>query len=677
MNILKNKNYIKLIMIALITCLELSMLSVVYADELTIETKKINDKYIKWLELSDEEREGLIAPQIYVKNIQNETTTYSTFRQRSLGATTKYNLRDSIYLKIKDQMDTAQCWAFATTTQLESYMAKLQNKVVEYSPRHIEYSTVRTFLDGENEYGYNRGVDSGGNAYLSYSYMTSGRGPILEKDMPFVNTSKKVNLSEIQNKEVQGQLEEFTFFPGIYKEKNGNTITYSNGQTGANKIVYTKTQVTNIRNEIKEHIMKYGAVISTTSNNNIQFFSNEKQPISSVAYYCDDENTKADHAVAIIGWDDNYAVTNFNKNHRPSSPGAWLVQNSLGTETSGIKVFDDGLLYISYEDILIEQNISGIIRFNDVDYDKIYQYDPLGMNSVISMTGIDELYAANVFQKGSQDEYLSEVGIYTSGTGNEALEIYVNSQDDDLKKIKKVKTVGKTNSDYITVELDEPIKLTGNNFVVAVKYTNSSGTAEVPVETKLTYNENDKWATATSNSGESYWTFDTRLWFDLKNEKVEGMENMNACIKAFTRKNINQPQTITLTSKKYTINTKTITNVSPNTSLTKFKSNLTTSGTSKLYDSNGQEITSTNAIGTGMQLKITETGNTYTIIVKGDVNGDGKVTGSDLLKVKKDIVGLKKLSGNYKTAGDVNNSGSITSADLLKIKQVICRLIEF
>ena len=37
------------------------------------------------------------------------------------------------------------------------------------------------------------------------------------------------------------------------------------------------------------------------------------------------------HAVTIIGWDDDYPADNFLEEHRPPQDGAWLVKNSWGS----------------------------------------------------------------------------------------------------------------------------------------------------------------------------------------------------------------------------------------------------------------------------------------------------------------------------------------------------------
>lgn len=677
----KQKWYLKQIMGILAIGLLLGITHPTMAMEL--ETKPYNEKYIEWVNLPEEERQGTIAPAMYVKNIENEATTFSMRNNvRLLGTNRQYSLLDTISLKLKNQMQTGQCWAFSTTTQLESYMAKINKKTVEYSPRHIEYSTAKTFLDGINPDGFNREVNSGGNFLFSYAYMARGQGPILEKDMPFVNTSEKIRLSEIQNKTTQAKLEEFKVFPSIYKEKINGKVIYTNGQTGSDKIVYTNTQITDFRNSIKEHIMTYGGVAALTYTGGKEYFSNKDIYVSSEAYCCDNPNAKADHQVTIIGWDDDYAITNFNEDHRPTTPGAWLVQNSYGTQikdTAGNihPVFDKGLLYISYEDCLIETLMGGIISVDEVDYDHIYQYDPLGTCGTIGNSTAKEIYMANVFKKESGTAYLNEVSFYT--VSGEKYEIYVNAVDGSMsgENFKKVKTVGKTNSDYITVKLDYPIKLTGSQFVVGIKYISDTAGVYVPIEARRT--SVVTFATATSNIGESFASEDGKTWSDCKNLNIAGIQNINACIKAFTTKTTTVPEVITLKSNAYTIaqTGKVIKKVSPDTNVTNFKRNLITDGTIKLYNGQGVELSSTQIIGTGMTLKVTETSDVYKIVVTGDVNGDGKITATDLLKVKKDIVGIEKLKSEYSTAGDVNESGGLTSTDMLKIKQVICKMTKF
>ena len=79
--------------------------------------------------------------------------------------------------------------------------------------------------------------------------------------------------------------------------------------------------------------------------------------------------------------------------------------------------------------------------------------------------------------------------------------------------------------------LDNPVKITGREFVVCIKYIGNSEGVSAPVESRI---ENTMWETAKSNSGESYGSFDGNQWEDLINLQLNGRSNVNACIKAFT-----------------------------------------------------------------------------------------------------------------------------------------------
>ena len=74
-------------------------------------------------------------------------------------------------------------------------------------------------------------------------------------------------------------------------------------------------------------------------------------------------------------------------------------------------------------------------------------------------------------------------------------------------------------------------------------------------------------------------------------------------------------------------------------------------------------------IGTGFTIKYN--GTAYTVIKKGDVNSDGKVTSSDYVKIKNYIMGKGSLSSVSKSAADVNQDGKVTSSDYVKIKNYI------
>lgn len=67
------------------------------------------------------------------------------------------------------------------------------------------------------------------------------------------------------------------------------------------------------------------------------------------------------------------------------------------------------------------------------------------------------------------------------------------------------------------------------------------------------------------------------------------------------------------------------------------------------------------------------TSDSPTSYTRGDVNGDGKISSSDLLKLEKYIINSNKnnLTSLQKEAADINNDGKITTSDLLKLEKYI------
>lgn len=159
----------------------------------------------------------------------------------------------------------------------------------------MEYTTSKTFLDGINKDGFNREVGRGGNGYIGMSYLASGRGPVLESDMPFVNSEALINLAEI-NKQAGQHVENYVRFPTVLKEKSNGQTIYKDGDGK----VLSEEDVINIRNQIKEHIVTYGGVSANTNSSQTQYFNNVS-PILATAYYCDEPNITPDHLVTIVG----------------------------------------------------------------------------------------------------------------------------------------------------------------------------------------------------------------------------------------------------------------------------------------------------------------------------------------------------------------------------------------
>ncbi len=87
-----------------------------------------------------------------------------------------------------------------------------------------------------------------------------------------------------------------------------------------------------------------------------------------------------------------------------------------------------------------------------------------------------------------------------------------------------------------------------------------------------------------------------------------------------------------------------------------------------IKNASGKTVTSGN-IGTGYTIQIG--GTTYTVVKKGDVNGDGKASSSDYVKIKNYIMGSNSLSNVAKSGADVNSDGKVSSSDYVKVKNYI------
>lgn len=90
----------------------------------------------------------------------------------------------------------------------------------------------------------------------------------------------------------------------------------------------------------------------------------------------------------------------------------------------------------------------------------------------------------------------------------------------------------------------------------------------------------------------------------------------------------------------------------------------------KICDLNGIEVTG-GVLCTGMTVKLIIDGivrDELTIIILGDVNGDGKISITDYTLVRLDILGLKSLAGVFNKAGDINEDGKISITDYTLIR---------
>ncbi len=80
-----------------------------------------------------------------------------------------------------------------------------------------------------------------------------------------------------------------------------------------------------------------------------------------------------------------------------------------------------------------------------------------------------------------------------------------------------------------------------------------------------------------------------------------------------------------------------------------------------------------NTVATGDTVTISNGKQTksYTVIVSGDANGDGKINAQDYTSIKREKTKNIKIQGYYRLAADVNGDNKITSVDYVNIKNYI------
>lgn len=417
--------------------------------------------------------------------IVSSSNNYSLFVYKSLFNGTlpaRYNLAEHGFVtEVKDQQASGNCWAFAALASLETCVLKASNKTFNFSVENM-----KNLIEMYSSYGWKMETNNGGYNGMPMGYLASWLGPVNATLDPFDDMG---TLSPLLESEIHVQ--------NIY-------------------VLPARTSYTD-NDAIKEAILKYGGLYAS-------YYHSANYLNSRTNAYYDPYTGGGNHAITVVGWDDNYSRSNFYNS--PAGNGAFIVKNSWGPSWG-----DKGYFYISYYDRVLfavnKDNQAFTYILNDtVRYTKNYQYDVAGMTDYL-VTGKKTIWYQNIYN-ATGNEAIAAVSTFFNTTVDYEISVYVNNV---LQLTQNGKHEG---SGYYTIPLKEYVPVAvGDIFKIVVKLTNpQKGYAVVPVSEQVSTTR------CYYAPGVSYFSHDGEKWTDLYDFTFSGYDHSYssqvACLKAFT-----------------------------------------------------------------------------------------------------------------------------------------------
>ncbi len=434
----------------------------------------LNPDYVKYLDkIEQDKKSGLksIGKALgYIPPPNKFHTEVSGSFQSKAPLPSSFDLRAYNHVSpVQDQGSGNTCWAFSTTASLESNWMKTGLGAFDLSENSIKEC-----------HGFLWGGDSGGNSSISAAYLSRMNGPKLEAEDP-------------------------------YNARDGSCST-----AGEPAMYVTDYRILpDDANAVKQAIYNNGAVYSSMQWEDSAYRESDN------TYYHYNANAIdniPDHAVTIVGWDDNRETA--------GGMGAWIIKNSWGAGWG-----DNGYFYISYNDTVI-LNESAFWP-NSISYNpeaELYMYDNLGALGGFGQE--DNLDYGLIKFTADFDLNIEKIGLWINHGSTEVdIEIFDNFTGGILSSPLQTLS-GKicTYAGYYTFDLNASINISmGDDFYIKVKYHAPPGsTLVIPVEGAVENYSNPViesgkcWVSDTGNSNS--WDsigYDTDYKFDL-------------CIRAYT-----------------------------------------------------------------------------------------------------------------------------------------------
>ena len=495
-----------------------------YASASEIVAAPLNPHFVEWQKKIDEAKtsspakgstgdqaaeafHGYVPSPVNWSHLENEVYSVIKTTNRLGTNPASYDLRPEMPA-VRNQGGYGTCWTFSAMAAAESNLIHektiLTKDNADLSEWYLAYYGFNDESEGLPSFTFDSAkkyYDVGGNDWMSAAILARGTGFLDESSAAYPDPQTEANAYK---PDVQARK---------YKLKNALYL----GNLGVKEVRLKDSRI----NTIKEAIRTYGAVSIGITQGDSDLYLNP----TTAAYFIESEDSGTNHAVTIVGWDDDYATSNFNASPRPTNKGAWIVRNSWGSSFG-----DSGYYYVSYE----EGSLNDGVAYDTVaapDKEKVYQYDPLGLCNFLTIYGsVKPAYFANIFT-ATRNEKINSVSFYTSRPDSQCtIEIYKDCGNSPKGGTRvAVKSVTITAPGYNTVDLDSVVEISKYvkfSVVVSILQPDTLDYA-IPVEYPITgYSEK-----ATASAGQSFISSDGTTWEDLTG--ISGYEKANVCLKAF------------------------------------------------------------------------------------------------------------------------------------------------